>query len=123
MEQEPLQVLIAIAKIAGWISAASLIAAVLLWIFDSLHLLILAITYEALFTLIVGVVQTLSSYVYKKDSIRYRWGFRTRWFDFAKFAKLKPRERQRYRQEGAITVAIALILLAVTIILQLHMLR
>jgi len=38
-------------------------------------------------------------------------GFRTGWFDFRKFAKLKPKERQRYRQEGTIMVMIGLVLL------------
>ena len=116
-------ILICTIKITGWVATASLTVLVVLWVLDSLHLFVLVLTYEALFTLLVGVVQILSSYIYKKDSIQYRGGFRVGWFDFKKFAKLKPRERHRYRQEGVITVAIALVLLAATTIIQFSALR
>lgn len=102
-------------KISGWIVVASLIVLPILWILNFLHLFTLILAYEALFTLAIGVFQILSSYIYRKDSIPYRWGGRTGWFDFRKFAELKPKERQRYRQEGTITAVIGFIVLTATI--------
>jgi uncharacterized membrane protein HdeD (DUF308 family) len=43
-------------------------------------------------------------------------GARTGWFNFEKFAKLKPEERQKYRVEGIIMIVIGLFLLFGTII-------
>jgi len=37
-------------------------------------------------------------------------GFRTGWWDFKKFAKLTPEERNRYRKEGRIIMMIGFIL-------------
>ena len=98
-------------KILGWIVALNLIVLPVLWILKILNLLTLILIYEALLILILGAFQILSSYIYRKDSIPYRMGFRTGWFDFKKFAKLKPEERQRYRQEGIIMVIISIALL------------
>lgn len=98
-------------KILGWIAALNLIVLPVLWILKILNLLTLILIYEALLILILGAFQILSSYIYRKDSIPYRMGFRTGWFDFQKFAKLKPEERQRYRQEGIIMVIISIALL------------
>jgi len=105
-----------VAKILGLIAVLSLIALCILWVFRTLYLFTLILTYEALFILIAGVFQILGSYIYREDSIPYSRGFRTGWIDFRKFAKLKPKERQRYRQEGTIMVIIGLILCATTII-------
>jgi hypothetical protein len=66
--------------------------------------------YEAAFIFILGVFQILGSCIYREDSIPYRMGFRTGWFDFRKFSKLKSRQRQLYRQEGIIMTTIGLAL-------------
>ena len=104
-------------KITGWIAVASLIILPILWILIFPHLFTLVLVYEALFTLTIGVLQILSSYIYRKNSIPYRWGGRTGWFDSKRFAELKPKERQRYRQEGTITTVIGSIVLTATIII------
>jgi len=44
-------------------------------------------------------------------------GSRTGWFNFEKFAKLKPEERMKYRQEGTIMIILGLTLLIATTIL------
>lgn len=103
-------------KILGWIAVLNLVVLSILWILESLSLFSLILIYEALFILIIGVFQILGSYIYRKNSLPYRMGFRTGWLDFKKFAKLKPDERQRYRQEGIVMVIIGLVLLSGVII-------
>lgn len=109
-------------KISGYIIAFNLIILLILWIFKILDLFTPILIYEALFILILGVFQILGSYIYRKNSIPYWGGFRTGWFDFGKFAKLKPEERQRYRQEGTIMVVIGLALCVAAIIVHFSML-
>jgi len=43
-------------------------------------------------------------------------GFRTGWWDYKKFAKLTPEERNRYRKEGIIMIMIGFILGLIAII-------
>jgi hypothetical protein len=88
----------------------------ILWILKILYLFTVVLAYEGFFVAFVGVLQILGSYIYRKNSIPYRRGSRTGWFDFKKFAKLKPEERQRYRQEGKIMVIVGLVLLIPSII-------
>ena len=104
-------VLAFVMKISGWIVVLNLIILPILWVLKILRLFTLILIYEALFISILGVCQILGSYIYRKNSIPYRIGFRTGWFDFKKFSKLKPKERQRYRQEGIIMVMIGLVFL------------
>ena len=108
--------LVFLMKILGYIIALNLIVLPILWVLKILYLFTPTLVYEAILTIFIGVLQILASFIYRENNIPYRMGFRTGWFDFRKFAKLKPRERQRYRQEGAIMVTIGLILCAVTII-------
>lgn len=106
-------------KILVRIAALNLAVFLILWIMRILHILALVLIYEALFIVILGICQILGSYIYRKTSIHYRWagmGARTGWFDFKKFAKLKPEERQKYRREGIIMIVIGLLLLFGTII-------
>ena len=105
-----------VVKILGYIIILNLVILPILWILKILYLSTLILMYEALFTLIIGVFQILGTFIYRENSIPYRLGFRTGWWDFRKFAKLKPEERQRYRQEGIIMVIIGFLLLAATII-------
>lgn len=108
--------LVFVMKISGYIIALNLIVLPILWVLKILHLFTPILVYEALLTIFIGVLQILASLIYRENTIPYRAGFRTGWFDFRKFAKLKPRERQRYRQEGIIMATIGLILCAATII-------
>lgn len=104
-------------KILGWVVVVNLIVLLVLWVLNFLHLFTLILVYEALFVSVIGVFQILGTYIYRKNSIPYRFGgSRTGWFDFKKFSKLKPKERQRYRQEGIIMILIGFVLLFVTII-------
>ena len=103
-------------KVLGYIIALNLIILPILWILKILYLFTPILIYEGFFTAFIGVLQILGSFIYRENSIPYRWGTRTGWFDFKKFAKLKPKERQRYRQEGTVMVIIGLILSVVTII-------
>jgi len=88
----------------------NLIVLPILWVFKILYIFTFILMYEALLILIIGVLQILGSRVYRADSIPYRMGFRTGWFDFKRFSKLKPEERQRYRQEGIVMIVIGLVL-------------
>lgn len=100
-----------VTKILGWIITLNVLVLPFLWIFEILYLFTIILVYEASFILLIGILQILSSYIYKENSIPYRFGSRTGWWDFKKFARLKPEERHRYRQEGKIMVAIGLALL------------
>jgi hypothetical protein len=103
-------------RVLRWIALFSLVVLLVLSVFDSLYLFPLILVYEALLVLIMGILPILGSYIYRKNSFPSRYG-RTGWFDFKRFAKLTPKQRQRYRQEGKIMVIIGIILLAVAIIL------
>jgi len=98
-------------KLLGFILVLNLIVLPILWALKVLHLFTVILIYEALFIVVIGVFQILGSYIYREDSIPYRGGFRTGWLDYRKFAKLKPEERQRYRQEGRIMIIVGLVLL------------
>lgn len=103
-------------KILVYIGVLDLVILLVLWILGILSLLILILVYEGLFTAFLGVLQILSSFIYRENSVAHRWGgARTAWFDFRRFAKLKPEERQKYRQEGAIMVLVGFMLLSVSI--------
>lgn len=115
--------LVFVMKILGLIVVLNLMILPVLWVLKILNLFTLILIYEALFILTIGAFQILGSYIYRKNSIPYRLGFRTGWFDFKKFAKLKPTERQRYRQEGIIMVIIGLVLLFGTIIAHFYILN
>lgn len=108
--------LVFVLKILGYIITSNLIILPILWILKILHLFSLILIYEGFFTIFIGVLQVLGSFIYRENSIPYRLGFRTGWFDFRKFAKLKPEERQRYRQEGIIMAMIGFIPLITAII-------
>lgn len=104
-------------KILGYLATIDLIILPILWIFKILYLFTPILVYEGFFTIFIGVLQILSSYIYREKGISYRWGFRTGWFDFKRFAKLKPEERQRYRQQGSVMIIIGLILVIATVII------
>jgi len=97
-------------KILGCIIILNSVILPILWILKVLHLCTLILAYEALFILIIGVFQILGSFIYRENSLPYSWGFRTGWWDFKKFAKLTPEERDRYRKEGIIITVIGFIL-------------
>lgn len=110
------------AKIFGWIILLNLVVLPILWVFEILHLFTVILMYEATFILVLGVFQILGSCIYREDSIPYRMGFRTGWFDFRKFSKLKSRQRQRYRQEGIIMAIIGLALFLGSVIVHFYIL-
>jgi len=97
-------------KAIGCIVASNAIILTILLFLGALYLLTLILIYEALFATVLGLFQILGSYVYRADSIPYRFGFRTGWWDFRKFAELKPEERNRCRKEGVILIMIGLVL-------------
>ncbi len=114
-------------KILACIGVLNIGAVLVLWILGVPSLLILILVYEGLFTAFLGVLQILSSLIYRENSVTQRsvraWGgARTAWFDFRRFAKLKTEERQKYRQEGAIMVLIGFMLLLVSIAAHFYML-
>lgn len=104
-------------KILGYLTAINLIILPILWIVNILYLFAPILIYEGFFTIFLGTLQILSSYIQREKGTPYRFGFRTGWFDFKKFAKLKPEERQRYRQEGKIMIIMGVILMVATIII------
>lgn len=106
-----------VTKTLVYLTAINLMILLILWILKILHLFTPILIYEGFFTSFIGTLQILSSYIYREKGTTYRWGFRTGWFDFKKFAQLKPEERQRYRQEGKIMIIIGLILMVSTIII------
>ncbi len=105
-----------VAKILGWILVGNLIVLFVLWFVDILSLFTLILVYEALLILFIGVLQILGSHIYRKNSIPSRYEGRTGWFDFRRFAKLKPEQRQRFRQEGKVMVVIGLVLLVFALV-------
>jgi hypothetical protein len=90
-----------------------------LWAFQSLGMLLLILAYEALLILGYGGIQFLGSWIYREDSVVYRQGGRTAWWDFKRFAKLPPEERERYRQEGLVLVAIGAIMMIMILVARL----
>jgi len=109
-------VLAFVLKVIGYIVALNLIVLPILWFLEILYLLTLILIYETLFLSIIGVVQILGSYIYREDSIPYRYGFRLGWWDYRKFAKLNPEERNRCRKEGKILIMFSLLLGLIAII-------
>ena len=97
-------------KVLGYIAILNLVILPILWILEILYLSTLILVYEALFTSSIGGFQIFCSFIYRENSIPYRMGFRTGWWDFKKFAKLTPEERTRYRKEGILTMIIGFML-------------
>jgi hypothetical protein len=79
-------------------------------------MLLVILAYEALLILGYGVIQFLGSRIYREDSVVYRQGGRTAWWDFRRFAKLSPEERERYRQEGLILAVIGAIMMLLVLV-------
>lgn len=98
-------------KILGLLVVSNLMVLPCLWVLRIAFWFTIVLAYEGFFVTFIGVLQILGSYIYRENSIPYRGGFRTGWFDFKKFAKLKAKDRKRFRQEGAIMVVIGLVLL------------
>lgn len=97
-------------KILGYIVILNLVISPILWILEILYLSTLILVYEALFTSSIGIFEILCSFIHRENSISYRMGFRTGWWDFKKFAKLTPEERNRHRKEGTIMIMIGFLL-------------
>jgi hypothetical protein len=83
----------------------NLVILALLWALQSLSMLLLILSYEAVLVLAFGAFQFLGSCIYREDSVTYGHAGRTAWWDFKRFAKLTPEERERGRQE-AITLMV-----------------
>jgi hypothetical protein len=94
----------------------NLVISAFLWALQSLSMLLVILAYEALLILGYGVIQFLGSWVYREDSVVYRHGGRTAWWDFRRFAKLSPEERERYRQEGLILAVIGAIMMLLVLV-------
>jgi hypothetical protein len=109
-----------LAKILGLLVVLDLTVLPILWVLGTPCLFAVVLTYEGFFVAFLGVLQILASYIYRENSPPYREGFRTGWFDFKKFAKLKPEERKRFRQQGMIMAVIGLMLLAGIIIVHFY---
>ena len=97
-------------KTIGYLVALNLIVLPILWLLESLHLLTLILIYEALFISIIGIYQILGSRIYRENSIHYRYGMRLGWWDYRKFSKLKPEERDQCHKEGKILMLFGIIL-------------
>ncbi len=108
--------LIFVIKLLGYLIVLNLVILPVLWILKILYLFTPILTYEGFFTVFIGILQILASFIYRANSIPYRGGLRTGWFDFKKFAKLKPEERKRYRQEGTIMIIIGLTIDIATVV-------
>ena len=101
-------------RTVGYITVFDLVILLILSNLRFLYLFAVVLVYEAIFITIVGVFQILGTYIYRED--KYRLGSKgypsavadTGWFNFKKFAKLKPEDRQRYRQEGTAMIIIGL---------------
>ena len=104
-----------VVRTAGYITVFDLVILFILSVVRLLNLFVVVLVYEALFVTIVGVLQILCTYIYRED--RYPSSYvGTGWFDFRKFAKLKPEDRQRYRQEGTAMIIIGLVIWVALII-------
>jgi len=111
-----------VVKNLGYVMVANSVVLAVLWILRDLHLFTPILMYEVVFISGLGVLQILASRIHKGDGLSYRWGkYRAYWLDLRKFAKLKPEERSRYRQEGKVRITIGVTLLIVTIILHFSM--
>ena len=108
-------------KVLAWLLTVNVTISLLLWALQTLSYLSVTLTYEALFLLILGAFQILSSRIYREDSVPSRYAERTAWWNFKKFAKLTPEERQRFRQEGVVMVTISIILLATIAIVHIYL--
>jgi len=64
-------------KILGWLMVLNLTVLPLLWFLKILNLFTLILVYEALLISIIGILQILSSYIYRKNSIPSRYEGRT----------------------------------------------
>ena len=109
-------------KILKFIVALNLIVLPSLWVLRIPLWSTIVLAYEGFFLAFIGVLQILGSYIYREDNIPHRGGFRTGWFDFKKFGKLKLEERERFRQEGMVMAGIGLVLLVGTAIVHFHFL-
>jgi hypothetical protein len=106
----------------GYVMVVNSVVLVVLWILRNLHLFTPILMYEVVFISGLGVLQILASRIHKGDGLSYRWGkYRAHWLDLRKFAKLKPEERSRYRQEGKVRITIGVTLLIAAIILHFSM--
>lgn len=111
-----------VAKNLGYIIVLNSIVLPVLWILNDLQLFIFILVYEGAFIFGLGVLQILASRIQKGDGLSYCWGkYRAYWLDLRKFAKLKPEERSKYRQEGKVRITIGLALPIVAIILRFSM--
>ncbi len=111
-------------KTLGYIIVLDLVVLLILSVLRILNLIAVVLVYEALFITIVGVFQILCTYIYRvnRDPSSYVDSYaqaRTGWFDYRKFAKLTPEERQRYRQEGKAMIIIGLVIGVASIIVHL----
>lgn len=94
-----------VVRTVGYITVFDLVILLILSVVRMFNLFVVVLVYEAIFITIVGVFQILCTYIYRED--RYPSSYvGTGWFDFKKFAKLKPEDRQRYRQEGTAMIII-----------------
>jgi hypothetical protein len=117
IKQNARWVLLFVLRILGYVLIFNVVVLPILWVFGVLYMATLVLTYEAVVLLILGALQVLATYVYRENSIPSRWGgSRTGWFDFKRFAELKPKQRQRYKAEGIIITTIGALLLAITAI-------
>jgi len=111
-----------VVKNLGYVMVVNSVVLVVLWILRDLHLFTPILMYEVVFISGLGVLQILASRIHEGDGVSYRWGkYRAYWLDLRKFAKLKPEERSRYRQEGKVRIAIGVTLLIAAIILHFSM--
>lgn len=101
-------VLAFVVKILGYIMVLNLTISLILLALGIFGLFAIVLTYEALFISIIGFFQILCTYIYRENRCPSFPAVTAKWFDFRKFAKLKPEERQRYRKEGKIMIIIGL---------------
>ena len=105
-------------KNLGYVIVLNSILLSVLWVLRNLQIFIFILIYEGIFISALGALQILASHIHKGAGLSYRWEkHRFHHLDFRKFAKLKPEERSKYRQEGKVRITIGLALLIATIIL------
>ncbi len=102
-----------------------LVVLVVLWVLGVADLFGVVLTYEGFFVTLLGILQTLASYVPRdrtlgeeRENIVFHHGFHPVWFDLRRFSKLTPEERKRYRQEGILMVIVGLGLLVGVVVLR-----